>query len=583
MSTQQSEPIYDLRAQRDVPVPMRDGTRLVADIYLPSGDGPWPTLLERTPYNKETSSEISLGAPEYFASRGYAVVIQDVRGRFKSEGAFYPFQDDGWRANRDGYDTVEWIAAQPWSNGKVGTIGGSYSGATQYQMLPTRPSHLTAQFVRESSSDYHTEWVYRGGALELAFSLPWALGVTLSNLAHLVPAEELESRRAVLTGVRDEIETWFSDRPLAPCPFLTGLSDWYNEWLEHPADGPYWWKWNLGLKHQEIETPVYHLGAWFDGFLRGTLENYKGARTRARTESVRNAQKLIIGPWVHGPGNIDKRVVGEIDYGAEAAVQFNPLRLPWFDYWLKGIDNGILDEPRVRFFTMGANQWQTTSDWPPPDAHPLTLYLSGGKSGSARSLNDGRLAWEVSAATDSPDSYLYDPDRPVRTRGGGFLGPLNGGYDQRPVEPEVLTYTSEPLTRDLEVSGPVTATLYAMSSARDTDWIVRLSDVAPDGLSRNVADGILRARYRESAEHPTLLTPDRVERFEVDCWATSNLFRVGHRIRVAVTSSCFPRWDANPNTGELFGTSKAGVVALNTVFHDAFRPSSITLSVRGPA
>lgn len=581
MGVQQSEPIYDVRLQRDVPMPMRDGTQLVADLYVPAGAGPWPTLLERTPYNKESSSEIALKAGEYYASRGYVVMIQDVRGRFKSAGDFVPFHDDGWRANRDGFDTVEWIASQPWSNGKVGTIGGSYSGVTQYQMLPTRPPHLAAQFVRESSSDYRAEWVYRGGALELAFIFPWALNVTLNNLAHLVSGDELERRQAVLAHARDEIETWFSDRPLAPSRLLEGLADWYNRWLNHPSDGPLWWQWNVALKHHEVDTPVYHLGGWFDGFLRGTIENYKGMRAKARSERARNAQKLIVGPWIHGPNNIDQRIVGELDYGPEAAVELNPVRLRWFDYWLKGIDTGLLEEPPVRFFTMGANTWQTASDWPPPDAHPLTLYLTGGTSGSANSLNDGRLSFEVPDATDRPDSYLYDPDRPVPTLGGGFLGSLNGGYDQRPVEPKVLTYTTEPLQNDLEVSGPVTATLFAMSSARDTDWVVRISDVSPGGLSRIVADGVLRARYRNSQENPELLTPNQIEEFAVDLWHTSNLFRAGHRVRVAVTSSCFPRWDANPNTGESFGRSRSGVVALNTVFHDAFRPSHVTLSVRG--
>jgi putative CocE/NonD family hydrolase len=585
MSEHSSEPRYDLKTLRDVVVPMRDGTRLIADVYLPAADGAWPALLERTPYNKHSSSEISLASPEYFASRGYAVVIQDVRGRFASEGAFYPFQDDGWRANRDGYDTVEWIAAQPWSSGKVGTIGGSYSGATQYQMTPTRPPHLAAQFVRESSSDYRGEWVYRGGAFELCFSLLWALAVTSSNMPHLVDSNEVDSRRAVIDKAREEIASWFGDRPLAPNRLLTGLSDWYNEWLAHPDDGPYWWQWNVGLKYHDVETPVYHLGAWFDSFLRGTLENYKGFRTQARTDAARKAQKLILGPWIHGPNQIDQRVVGEVDYGPEAALVLNPLRQRWFDYWLRGIDTGIMDEPAVRYFTMGANTWQTAADWPPPDARPLTLYLQGGRSGSAQSLNDGRLGFAVPDATDSPDSYLYDPNDPVITRGGGYLDyrvePVHGGFDQRPVEPRVLTYTSEPLERDLEVSGPVSGTLFAMSTARDTDWVVRLSDVSPDGFSRIVADGILRARYRDSGQNPRLLTPNQVEQFVVDCWATSNRFLAGHRIRVAVTSSCFPRWDANPNTGEPFGTNASSVVALNTIFHDAFRPSHLTVAVRG--
>lgn len=585
MAARSSDSLYDTTVQRDVAVPMRDGTVLRADVYLPAGGGRWPTLLERTPYSKDSSSEIQTGAPQYFASRGYAVMIQDTRGRFKSDGTFRPFHDDGWRANRDGYDTVEWIAAQPWSDGKVGTIGGSYSGATQYQLLPTRPPHLVAQFVRESSSDYHAEWVFRGGAFELAFSLMWALGVTMNNIEHLVPSEDVERVRAVLARAREhEIETWFTDRPLAPTPLLNGLADWHNEWMAHPDDGPFWWQWNVALKYHEVDTPVYHLGGWFDSFLRGTLENFKGFRAKARSERARGAQKLIVGPWIHGPTNIDKRVVGEIDYGPEAGVALNPLRLAWFDHWLKGIDSGVMEEPAVRYFMMGANTWRTAEDWPPPDTRPLRFYLAGGRSGSAVSLNDGRLSRDVPSATDQPDSYVYDPDHPVPTRGGGYLDyraePMHGGFDQRPIEPLVLTYTSEPLERDLEVTGPVTATIYAMSTARDTDWVVRLCDVHPDGTSRNVADGVLRARYRNSAERPELLTPNQVERFEVDCWATSNLFKAGHRIRVQVTSSCFPRWDANPNTGEPFGTSKAAVPALNTIFHDAFRPSHLNLSVR---
>ena len=579
MADRISEPIYDVSVQRDVHIPMRDGTRLAGDLYLPATAGSWPVLLERTPYNKSTSSETTLAAPEYYASRGYGVMLQDVRGRFRSEGEFYPFEDDGWRINRDGYDTVEWIAAQPWSNGKIGTIGGSYSGATQYQMLPTRPPHLTAQFVRESSSDYHAEWVYRGGALELAFALPWALGVTINNLPHLLPTEQVENRRAVLNRVSAEMDTWFKARPLAPCPFLAGLSDWYDEWLAEPSDGPYWWKWNVGLKYSEIDTPVYHLGGWFDGFLRGTLLNFKGIKDHARSDGTRRSQKLIVGPWIHGPQNIDQRVVGEIDYGPEAPIQINPFRLRWFDRFLKGLDNDVMEDPAVTYFTMGSNTWQHAADWPPPDAHPLVLYLNGSKSGSAASLNDGGLGPEV-PGVEPPDTYRYDPDDPVPTLGGGFLGALNGGYDQRPVEPRLLTYTGEPLAKDLEVSGTVTATLFAMSTARDTDWVVRLSDVAPDGLSRIVCDGILRARYRDSQVAPRLLTPNQVEKFEVDCWSTSNCFKAGHRIRIAVTSSCFPRWDANPNTGEDFGKSARGVVALNSIFHDTFRPSYVTLSVR---
>lgn len=577
-----------MRQLRDVPIPMRDGTMLHADVYLPDREGSYPVLLERTPYNKETSSEIALDTPRVYTEHGYAVVIQDVRGRFKSPGDFYPFRDDGWGPNRDGYDSVEWIAAQDWCTGKVGTIGGSYSGVTQYRMLPTRPPHLAAQFVRESSSDYHREWTYRGGALEVGFAMQWAWRVAMSNLDHPELAAKAETRggleaaRGRLQAADKEPHFWLAHRPQHPHPLLTGLYDWANDWLEHPNEDAYWWDTTIALKHHEIDTPVWHLGGWFDSFLRGTLVNYEGIVARGMPNARKN-QKLIVGPWIHGPGNIDKRVVGEIDYGPAAAVDVHSLRLPWFDHWLKGEANRVMDEPPVRVFTMGANEWQSLPAWPPPDVRYEEWRFHGAKSSSVESLNDGSLAPELPPAADSPDSFLYDPDDPVPVYGGGWLsyaGDRMGGYDQRPIEGRVLTYTSAPLPRDLEVTGWITARLFAMSSAPDTDFVVRLTDVAPDGTSRIVADGILRARYRGSLELPELLTPNKVEEMEVDLWASSNLFRAGHRLRVHVTSSCWPRWDANPNTGdELFKTARAET-ALNTVFHDAFRPSCIRLPVR---
>lgn len=577
-----------MKLQRDAAIPMRDGTILYGDVYKPEGNGPWPALLERTPYNKETSSEISLKSPEVYTANGFAVVIQDVRGRFKSQGDFYPFRDDGWGPNRDGYDTVEWMAAQEWCTGKVGTIGGSYSGVTQYRMLPTRPPHLAAQFVRESSSDYHREWTYRGGALEVGFAMQWAWRVALSNMSHpelAAKAERLgglEAARARLQAADKTPHEWLAHRPQHPHPLLTGLYDWANDWLQHPDEDAYWWETTIALHHHQIDTPVWHLGGWFDSFLRGTLVNYEGTVAKGMPNAQRT-QKLIVGPWIHGPTNINQRKVGEIDYGQAAAVDLHDLRLPWFDHWLKGVDNGIMDEPPVRIFTMGANAWQSFDAWPPRDVRFEDWYLCGGRSGSASSLNDGLLTVERPEATDSPDSYLYDPDAPVPVLGGGWLsyaGDPMGGYDQRPIEGRVLTYTSAPLPRDLEVTGWITARLFAMSSAPDTDFVVRLTDVSPDGLSRIVADGVLRARYRDSFERPAPLTPGKLEELQVDLWASSNLFRAGNRIRVHVTSSCWPRWDANPNTGgPLFQEARAEV-ALNTVFHDALRPSSIRLPIR---
>lgn len=567
----------DLVHEKNVEIPMRDGTILRANITRPKAKGAFPAIVERTPYNKEGGSENAVGAPEFFAKRGYAVVIQDVRGMFASDGAFYPFRDDGAGVNRDGYDTVEWMAAQPWCSGQVGMFGGSYSGATQYRAALSRPPHLRALFVRESSADYQREWVYRDGAFELGFSLYWAHTVTSINLAHLATGEEFARHRRLLDQAKLDMNDWYARLPLHPCPFLVGLSDWHNTWLEHPEDGPYWWQFNIEKFHDQIETPTYHLGGWYDIFLAGTLKNYLGLKRRARTAKARQSQRLIIGPWVHGSGNIGVQKAGEWDFGPTAAQDINQMRLPWFDHWLKGKDNGVMAEAPVRIFVMGRNEWRAEADWPLPDTRYTNYYLHSGHSGSITSLNDGTLSALPPAGSEHPDSFVYDPDHPVPTLGGNTLGIPDGVRDQRLADALCLTYTSAPLEQELEVTGPVKAVLYALSSAPDTDWVVRLEDIHPDGYSRNLCDGILRARYRHSFAQPQLLEPGQVYRFEVDLWATSNVFLPGHRLRVVVTSSSFPRFDRNLNTGGPINKEAAGQVAINAVLHDMFRPSHIVL------
>jgi putative CocE/NonD family hydrolase len=570
-----SKPQYETIHEKNIEIPMRDGTILRANITRPKAEGAFPTLVERTPYNKEGGSENVVGSPEFFARRGYAVVIQDVRGRFASGGEFYPFKDDGAGLNRDGCDTIEWVAAQPWCDGQVGMIGGSYSGATQYRAALSRPPHLRALFVRESSADYYREWVYRDGAFELGFCLNWAQIVTVTNLAHLVEGTEVERQQAVLQQVKKEMSDWYERLPQYPCPFLVGLSDWYNDWLEHPEDGPYWWEFNIERFHDQVETPTYHLGGWFDIFLAGTLKNYQGLKRQARTEQARQNQRLIIGPWVHGPDNVNKSVAGEFDFGPAAAQDFNELRLPWFDHWLKGKE--VLAEAPVRVFVMGRNVWRDEADWPLSDTRYTNYYLHSGPSRSIASLNDGLLSPLPPEGSEHPDSFVYDPYHPIPTLGGNTLGIPGGVYDQRPADHLCLTYTSAPLERALEVTGPVKAVLYAMSSAPDTDWVVRLEDIHPDGYSRNLCDGILRARYRHSFAQPELMDPGKVYCFEVDLWATSNVFLPGHRLRVVVTSSSFPRFDRNLNTGGPINKETVGQVAINTVMHDLLRPSHIVL------
>jgi hypothetical protein len=555
---------------RDVPQTMRDGTILRADVYLPGGGGPVPALLERTPYGKDNSPECQVGAPPFFAGHGYAVVVQDVRGRFASEGRFVPFHDDGWGENRDGHDTVEWIAAQPWCSGRVGTIGGSYAGATQYRLAPTRPPALRAMYVRESSADYWAEWVYHGGAFELAFMLEWTLRWTHNNLARLARSpEELARRQGVLARALGELPSWQRQLPLHPNPLVEGLDDWFNEFLAHPEDGPFWWRWNIAHRHPDIEVPIVHLGGWFDIFLAGTLKNYVGLRARARTPAAREAQRLVVGPWVHGPLNMAKTLQGEVDFGPEAARDYNAIRLPWFDHWLRDRGDGGLGEPRVQLFVMGENRWRGFDDYPVPNTCHAPWYLR----------EAGSLTPDPPAGAESADGYRYDPDDPVPTLGGATLNLPGGAYDQRPIEGRCLVYTSAPLERDVTVIGDVRCVLHAMSSAPDTDFVVRLTDVHPDGVSRLLCDGILRARYREAGTRPAPLVPGQVHELTVDLWATANTFRAGHRIRVAVTSSSFPRFDRNLNTGGPVFREAQGRVALNTIFHDALRPSRILLPV----
>ncbi|MFN8500105.1 MAG: CocE/NonD family hydrolase [Anaerolineae bacterium] len=558
---------------RNVVVPMRDGTRLHADVYLPRGDDPVPALVERTPYGKEASIEVQIDAPRFFTDHGYAVVIEDVRGRFGSEGRFYPFKDDGWGANQDGYDTVEWIAAQPWCDGRVGTIGGSYAGATQYRMAPTRPPHLRAMAARQSASDYWAEWVYHGGAFELGFMLHWTLRWQLFNLAHLVSEDEsaFERRRAALADTIEDMDALYHRLPLAPDPLVVGLEDWYNEFLAHPADGPFWRQWSIARQHPAIDTPIFHIGGWFDIFIAGTLKNFMGLRANARSGAARDAQRLLVGPWIHSPANMLKPMQGEVNFGPASIRDYNEMRRPWFDHWLKGIPNGVMDEPPVQLFVMGENRWRSADAYPLPETRYQSWRFRAG----------GALTEAPPTGDEPPDSFVYDPADPTPTRGGCTLYIPAGPLDQTPAEAWGLTYTSAPLAADLTIVGPVTCVLLGASSAVDTDWVVRLTDVDEAGFSRLLCDGILRARYRASHTDPTPLTPGEVYEFVVDMWATANTFKAGHCIRVAVCASNFPRFDRNlgawgvPAAGGPFHSHR------NTVFHDALHPSRIVLPVIG--
>ena len=373
-----------------------------------------------------------------------------------------------------------------------------------------------------------------------------------------------------------DLDSWLRHLPLSSCPPLEGLADWYFTGIAQPKDGSFWWPTSLSLKYRDVDTPALHLGGWFCVFLDNTIRAYQGIRTYGRTERCRASQRLLIGPWIHGPNQVGARKVGELDFGDEVVIDLNGIRIRWYDYWLKGIDNGVMDDPPIKVFLMGDNKWITLDTWPPPDTDYKEIYLRGGDSGSAKSLNDGVLTFYPSGSIEHPDSYIYDPEDPIESL---LKYPQLGPRDHRKVEERMLTYTSEMLAESLTLLGPVKAYLYCLSSARDTDWMVRLCDVWPDGRSMSVCDGALRASYRNSLEHPELLIPEKVYMFEVDLWSTAQVFKAGHRLRVEITSSDFPRYDRNMNTGGSYGEEVKGQVAINTIFHDASRPSHLVLPV----
>lgn len=567
--------------EKNVPVRMRDGVILSADVFRPAAQGKYPVILQRTPYNKNlTTVGLLMFDVIRAAGEGYAVVIQDSRGRYASEGEFYTFRDD----IADGYDTVEWCAVQPWSDGNVGMYGASYVGATQWLAAVSQPPHLKAMFPLITASDYHEGWAYQGGAFALGFNESWTMTFlapdTFQRLMKTKP-ELGEKLGKMLQGV-DDMCQWFRSVPLKDFPLFGEAAPYFYDWLAHPDDDDYWAQWNIEARHHTIRVPACNVGGWYDIFLGGTIRNFVGMRECGATPEARQGQKLILGPWFHTlPLN---NIAGEVNHGLSTtalAMDMDGLHLRWFDYWLKGKKNGVLEEPPVRIFVMGENRWRTENEWPLARTQYTKYYLhSGGKANSLR--GDGLLSPE-SPHTEPADVYVADPRSPVPTRGGGLCcwpaAVPGGAFDQRSIEerPDVLVYSTPVLERDVEVTGPISLTLFAATSAVDTDFTAKLVDVHPDGYARNLTDGIIRGRYRESRRKATLLKPGEVYEYTLDLWATSNVFKAGHRIRLEIASSNFPRFDRNPQTGETSREASRLEPALQRVFHDDLRPSHVVL------
>lgn len=516
-ATTYSQETKPQRSKTTEMVAMRDGVKLATDVYLPEGAGPWPVVLTRTPYNKAP-----MGAQfRQWTSNGYAYVVQDCRGRFASEGKYTPFMDD----HLDGYDTVEWAAKQSWSNGKVGMIGASAMGITANQASITAPPHLVAMYVMVAPASAYQHAIYTGGVFRKEMNEQW-----------------LKAQNA---------------------------TDVLNLTFQHYKDDGYVNIREGRLHWESVRVPVYNWGGWYDIFGQGNIDNFVGLQSRGGGMALGN-QKLTMGPWAHGQ-------VEEVKYPPNSAPdQKEPLR--WFDYWLKGAANGIMDEPPVKYYVMGdttdpkapGNEWRTAQSWPPPSK--ITSYFL---------QPNGKLSDAIVTEAKSSETYQYDPKNPVPTVGGALLFGKKGPMDQRAIgeRKDILKFQTAPLEAPIEVTGRVRVELWAESDCPDTDWMAKLVDVYPDGTERLVLDSALRARFREGFDKEVFMKKGEVYKFKIDLWSTSLVFNKGHRIAVHISSSNNPRFDPNPNTGKPMRADDETRVAANTIHHSLAYPSRILLPV----
>jgi putative CocE/NonD family hydrolase len=566
---------YPIHYERNVAVKMRDGVTLRADIYRPKVDGKFPILLQRTPYNKDSGFQFGMQA----AARGYVVIFEDVRGRYASEGEWYTFKNEP----SDGYDTVEWAAALPYSDGRVGMFGGSYVGATQMLAAIAHPPHLAGICPVVTASNYHENWTYTGGAFAQWFNQDWTSGLAQNTYERLVGREN-----DPVGGLWKLPLTDYPILNLGKRPDLgsnASVAPYYLDWLAHPSYDDYWKSISIEEHFSDITVPALHVAAWYDLFLGGSLKNFVGIRDHGGSEAARKGQQLVVVIGGHA-GQMPK--VGDVDFGPNAKEPEDEWELQWYDYLFKGVKNQFASGRAVKLFLMGANEWRDEDDWPLPQAKSTKYFLhSAGKANSLR--GQGSLS-TAAPGKEGSDQFSYDPANPVPTVGGPLCCESQrwpaGPRDQRSVEArdDVLVYSTPPMTEDLEVTGPVSLELFAKSSGVDTDFTAKLVDVWPTGFAQNLTEGIVRARYRDSREKPDLINPGQVYKFTIDMWATANVFKKGHVLRLEVSSSNFPRFDRNLNNGatRYVKSRDAGasfVTATNVVLHDGEHPSALVLPV----
>ncbi|MDA1297017.1 MAG: CocE/NonD family hydrolase [Chloroflexi bacterium] len=555
----------------DQKTPMRDGVDLSADVWLPpDGDGPWPVLLLRTIYDNQEPRYI--GWARGFNDAGYAVVMQDCRGRGDSDGVWEPYVCEV----PDGYDTHEWIGRQPWCDGNIGTFGLSYPGFTQSAPATLRSKYLKAIAPIASQQDNY-------GHHRVDGVIHWAVTLTFLNMAgRSMQSASLQQfdQKALLK--RLPLKDAFS--------VVTETHPYFAGVLEHEQYDEWWSSYSLRTRYPEVEVPSLFITGWFDSLSHENFKLFNGWRSGARSEEARRRTKLIVGPWSHqvSPwGRVQIGPNGEYQdrtFGAGAHWDIVGMHTRWYDQRLKGIDTGIDNEPPVKLFVMGANEWRFEHEWPLARTQWTKMFLHGDGPRDAQedAAGGGSLRTESPAGNQPPDRFRYDPDNPVPSWGAQYQSlDLCGPRDRRMIErrADVLIYTSEPLERDTEVTGPVSAVVYASSSAVDTDFTAALIDVEPDGRAIILCEGICRARFRNGPETPEMMKPGKVYEFNIDMWDTSNLFLAGHRVRVEVSSSNFPRYNRNLNTGNPIATDTDIRVAHQTVFHDAGHPSHLLLPV----
>ena len=558
------EGVLGIITEIDVDVAVRDGTKLRANVWRPDAEGRFPSLLMRTPYGKPQ------GGLDRYVRAGYAVVAQDVRGRYASEGDYVPYTDPGNSEAEDGYDSVEWLAEQPWCNGRVGTTGTSYPAWLQWTLAKLRPPHLVA--MAACSIPLENTDVDWWGAFRPGRRIMWWLTTMAPDLRRRAglppphtPAEAREIWHEIEHGSRLSLLPWIEVVTYLPPP----LNRYVEDWLRNPGRKC----WRFADTHAEVDVPNLDFTGWFDHC--NSLGHLPGMQQHARTERARTQTRVVVGPWAHH--TLGKRECHGVDFGPLATVDIDGMKIRWFDRWLKGIDNGMDREPPVRYFVMGSQVWKNAPTWPPPNTVPTAYHLAGaGDAGAAEGT--GRLAPEPGCEEGS-DTYTYDPRDPVPTLWTRNL--MAGASDRRRLDyrQDILRYRTPRLTRPLEVAGCPEVILYARSSAPDTDFFARLVDEYPDGPALEISYGMVRARHRKSLDAEQAITPGEIVEYRIRLGPTACRFEPGHRVRLEITSSDFPNFDRNHNVGRNDLTDSVLAVAAQEVLHGRSHPSRLVLPV----